>query len=196
MASWFQNCSQYLHEKINSLGCAHYAVILCPLRRGRTCGGYSAEKTKGDDAMTLSGDIEIINPPSAIADSPLIPETYNRMLQDVFGDDSVDVAKEDGLNKLTEHLQHETSNGLFAKLKKREKDFHGGIFLNPIQAANEQTILVSARVIYLEKGKKRFFGTEKDQKIMRSEILFIRFTPKGAFKNVEKGIATRQVVEK
>jgi hypothetical protein len=157
--------------------------------------GYQvlASKTSGEHVLTLDSNIPVINSPTETADTPPNLESFNKIYRALFADESVDLTKTDGLAKLAENFQHETSNGLFGKLKKREQDFHGCVFLNPIQSKEEQTILVSARILFIESVSRREALSGK-AKVLRSETIFIRFNPKGIFKGLDKGIGTREVM--
>ncbi len=143
-------------------------------------------KTGDENVLTLSKDIRIMNPPSAVASERPSLEAFNKIYADFFGPDLVDLKREDGLAKLAELYAPETSNALYAKLKPREKQHGGSIYVDAYQAKGDQKILVFARIAYLERKKK----------ILRSECIFINFTGKGAFRGVERGISTRQEMPK
>jgi hypothetical protein len=157
------------------------------------------QKKDNEDAMTVNDGIPVKNPPTEVTDSPPTADSYNKIYNTLFDGDFVDISRNDGLLKLAEHIKNETSNGLFAKLKKREKEFHGKVVVEPTvwKEMHEQIIIVRARILYIERGKRGLFGgyDREPKNILRSENILIYFNDKGIYEKTFKGVPTRQEVK-
>ena len=155
-----------------------------------------ASKSGDEKLLTIDSHTPVTNPPSEVANTPPTLDTFNKIYQSLFDGRMVDIAADGGLAKIAEYVQHESSNGLYAKLKKREKEFHGAVLIFPFQSDKEQIIAVYARVLFVQIGKDpRVLFSPKERRVLRSEVILIHFTPKGTYKNVDKGIGTRQELD-
>lgn len=155
-------------------------------------------KTNGGGAMTIASGIPVVNPPTEVAVAPPTDQDFENIYKAFFGGDYVNITRRDGLGKLAEHVRNETSNGLFAKLKVKERDFHGHILVTPTtwKERHEQIIIISARILYIEKGVAGIAGlfAQKDKKMLRSEEVLIYFNDKGIYEKVFMGVGTSQEI--
>jgi len=146
-------------------------------------GHRTAEiKIEGGD-IVLAPSEPIENPPPT-ADKRPSAQDFNALLRAFLECPAIDITKSDVDAKVLELFSKETSNGLYRRLKLREREFGGAILVTPalIRAAHEQVISVAARIVYHE---ERYLT-------LQSKLIYLVFNEDGTFKRIFMPVGTKQ----
>jgi hypothetical protein len=130
----------------------------------------------------LADGVAVINPPTNVAKKKPKPEDFNAIFNDLLETDLVDVRTGTADPKLTEYFRYETSNGLYRRLKTKEKNYQGTVLISPAVLDDKQIVVIAVRILY-----KHWPGKSID-----SQYLHVVFSTKGQFVEIRKGIATTQ----
>ena len=141
----------------------------------------ASEEKVSDSPITVKG-VTVETPPQELSVNLPTIQSFNQLLQEFFGSELFDMSK-DGINPaFVQSFSNETPNGLYRILKLKERGFKGAILVGPVVEDNNQTIVVTARIVY----KHGFIKT------MYSRSVFIEFSATNKLLGVDKGPYMKQ----